>query len=64
MKMTVWAYVDVEASSPDEALEISYDSPDAPGSMGHDAFYPASVDGGEWEACEVVDANGSVVLEV
>lgn len=45
--------VEVEAESFDEALDLWYDSPDAPGSITIGAFGGVDVDDSEWNATEV-----------
>lgn len=62
LTQTVSTAVNVEAGSPEEAVELAYDSPDMPGSMTYGAFGDASVDeSGEWMAVAVTDGNGEEV---
>lgn len=53
--------VEVEAGSPDEAVEFAFDSPDMPGSITIGAFGQTSVDAGEWEPKIVMDEAGTEV---
>ncbi len=67
-KYTVYLYstlstsVNVDAEDPDEAIDLAYESPEMPGSMGFRAFGRASVDcSNVWEPSSVVDENGKTV---
>lgn len=57
---TVSAVLDVEADSPEAAIEAAYASPDMPGSITVGAF-GAAVDDGEWTPYEVYDEAGETV---
>jgi hypothetical protein len=57
----VSAIVEVEADTPEEAIDLAYDSPDMPGSITINAFGSASVDDGDWEPHSVHDADGKTV---
>lgn len=62
MTMEVSSVVEVEADSPDEAVEKAYDSDDMPGGITIGAFGSASVDeSGEWEPQAVTDENYKTV---
>ncbi len=63
LKNTVSTAVNVEADSPDEAVDLAFDSNDMPGRITFGAFGEASVDDGEWEAFEVTDESGATVWE-
>jgi hypothetical protein len=52
--------VTVEAETPEDAVELVYDSPDMPGSMTHGAFGRASVDESEWQPVKVTDEDNGV----
>jgi hypothetical protein len=56
--------VTVEAQTPEDAVELAYDSPNMPGSMSISAFGLVSVDeSGEWQAVAVTDEDGVQVLD-
>ena len=58
---TVSVIVEVEAGTPEEAIDLAYDSPDMPGGITVGAFGSASVDDGDWEPNSVEDADGKTV---
>lgn len=59
--MEVSSVVEVEADSPEEAIDAAYESPDMPGSITVGAFGGASVDDGDWNTYQVEDESGTVV---
>jgi hypothetical protein len=62
VRMSISAVVEVEAETPEEAIELAYDSSDMPGGITIGAFGSASVDeDGEWEPWTVTDEDGRTV---